>query len=110
MRNQRKTTHKSRPFDKTITIPASLSLNTPDLLHHWRMIGFFLDHFYSLSVCKLFPDATLYQLTQQLAQALQSKGLRLSPLPESCNAVAGWQNAAPNLPGSSVWFEGGIVS
>ena len=55
-----------------------------------------------------YSDATLYQLTQQLAQALQSKGLRLVTA-ESC--TGGWlAKCCTDLPGSSAWFEGGIVS
>jgi nicotinamide-nucleotide amidase len=55
-----------------------------------------------------YSDATLYQLTQQLAQALQSKGLRLVTA-ESC--TGGWlAKCCTDLPGSSNWFEGGIVS
>lgn len=55
-----------------------------------------------------YSDATLYQLTQQLAQALQSQGLRLVTA-ESC--TGGWlAKCCTDLPGSSIWFEGGIVS
>ena len=55
-----------------------------------------------------YSDATLYQLTQQLAQALQSKGLRLVTA-ESC--TGGWlAKCCTDLAGSSGWFEGGIVS
>jgi len=55
-----------------------------------------------------YSDATLYQLTQQLAQALQSKGLRLVTA-ESC--TGGWlAKCCTDLAGSSSWFEGGIVS
>jgi nicotinamide-nucleotide amidase len=55
-----------------------------------------------------YSDATLYQLTQQLAQALQSQGLRLVTA-ESC--TGGWlAKCCTDLPGSSNWFEGGIVS
>lgn len=55
-----------------------------------------------------YSDATLYQLTQQLAQALQSKDLRLG-VAESC--TGGWlAKCCTDLPGSSAWFEGGIVS
>ena len=55
-----------------------------------------------------YSDATLYQLTQQLAHLLQQSHLRLVTA-ESC--TGGWiAKYCTDLPGSSSWFEGGIVS
>src|SRR5690554_678247 len=55
-----------------------------------------------------YSDATLYQLTQQLAQVLQQSNLRLVTA-ESC--TGGWvAKCCTDLPGSSAWFEGSIVS
>lgn len=55
-----------------------------------------------------YSDATLYQLTQQLAHLLLQSHLRLVTA-ESC--TGGWiAKCCTDLPGSSAWFEGGIVS
>lgn len=53
-------------------------------------------------------DATLYQLTRQLATGLLNKQWQLVTA-ESC--TGGWlAKCCTDLPGSSAWFNGGVVS
>ncbi len=53
-------------------------------------------------------DATLYQLTEQLATGLLNKQWQLVTA-ESC--TDGWlAKCCTDLPGSSAWFAGGVVS
>ncbi len=53
-------------------------------------------------------DATLYQLTEQLATGLLNKQWLLVTT-ESC--TGGWlAKCCTDLPGSSAWFAGGVVS
>lgn len=53
-------------------------------------------------------DATLYQLTEQLATGLLNKQWQLVTA-ESC--TGGWlAKCCTDLPGSSVWFAGSVVS
>ena len=53
-------------------------------------------------------DATLYQLTEQLATSLLNKHWQLVTA-ESC--TGGWlAKCCTDLPGSSAWFAGGVVS
>jgi len=53
-------------------------------------------------------DATLYQLTEQLATSLLNKQWQLVTA-ESC--TGGWlAKCCTDLPGSSAWFAGGVVS
>lgn len=53
-------------------------------------------------------DATLYQLTEQLATGLLARQWQLVTA-ESC--TGGWlSKCCTDLPGSSVWFAGGVVS
>ncbi len=53
-------------------------------------------------------DATLYQLTEELATGLLNKQWQLVTA-ESC--TGGWlAKCCTDLPGSSAWFAGGVVS
>lgn len=53
-------------------------------------------------------DRTLYQLAEQVGQALKSRGLMLTTA-ESC--TGGWVSEAITMvPGSSDWFERGFVT
>lgn len=56
----------------------------------------------------IIADATLYQLTGQLATSLLNRQWQLVTA-ESC--TGGWlAKCCTDLPGSSAWFNGGVVS